>query len=589
MIWRVCFALSFVVLTLSLIYAATAARKYSVGRFLGPFQTIFVGVFAAVFIGLIPPLSEMLGGNAGQIASLLLIDLLDTIQVFTINIGADLILDNIGSAAEGLSGSYAVYMFILFCAAPVLTFGFIISLFQNLVAEIRYLFHFRGEVYAFSELNEKALALAESIRRNHRDALITFAGVDRSADDDSGFLERARELDAVCFRKEIDAIRLERHGNKKQLNLFAIGSDDSESLLQALRLVERYSMRENTSLYVFSTGTEGELLLSGSMDGCLKIRRVNEVRSLVYRFLHDDGYSVFKNALPASPDCRRIKAVIVGLGRYGTEMLKALTWFCQMDGYTVELHAFDKDELAWERFAARCPELVGGGSDGSPYDIHIHAGVDVTTKCYADEIAALKGVTFALVCLGNDRDNITHAVDLRMLFERNGSKPVIKSVVYNTDEIDALSGITNYRGQAYDVDFIGGLESSCSEEVIINSELEKLALARHLKWGTENEFWRYEYNYRSSMASAVHMKARIACGIPGADKREEDLTPAEEKSIALLEHRRWNAYMRAEGYVYSGSPDKASRNDLAKMHHDLIPFDQLTEEDKHKDIRVGTQ
>lgn len=588
MIWKICFAASLVMLILSLLYAATAARKYRISRLPRPFHIIFAGVFAAVFVGLIPPLSEMLGGNAVQIAGLLLIDLLDTIQVFTINFGADLILDNIGSAAESMSESYTVYMFILFCAAPFLTFGFIISLFQNLAAEIEYLFRFWGDVYAFSELNGKSLALAASVCKNHPHALITFAGVDRSADDDSGFLARAKEMKAVCFRKEIDAIHLERHRKKKQITLFAMGSDDSESLLKALRLVKRYSVRENTSLYVFSAGTEGELLFSGTMDGCLKIRRINEVRSLVYRFLYDDGYSVFKSALPVSSDCRRIRAVIVGLGRYGTEMLKALTWFCQMDGYTFELHAFDKDKLAWERFAARCPELVGDRTDGNPYDIQIHAGVDVTTKRYADEIAALKGVTFALVCLGNDGDNITHAVDLRMLCERNGSKPIIKSVVYNTDEIVALNGITNYRGQAYDVDFIGGLESSFSEEVVINSELEKLALERHLKWGTENEFWRYEYNYRSSMASAVHMKARIACGIPGADKREEDLTPAEEESIALLEHRRWNAYMRAEGYVYSGSPEKASRNDLAKMHHDLIPFDQLTEEDKQIDIRVGS-
>ena len=55
-----------------------------------------------------------------------------------------------------------------------------------------------------------------------------------------------------------------------------------------------------------------------------------------------------------------------------------------------------------------------------------------------------------------------------------------------------------------------------------------------------------------------------------------------------LEHRRWNAYMRSEGYVYSGSPDKASRNDLAKMHHDLVDFSRLTEEEKKKDSRVSS-
>ena len=83
------------------------------------------------------------------------------------------------------------------------------------------------------------------------------------------------------------------------------------------------------------------------------------------------------------------------------------------------------------------------------------------------------------------------------------------------------------------------------------------------------------------MASAIHEKARIFCGIPGAGK--EVLTQQERDAVEPVEHRRWNAYMRSEGYIYSGSPDRSSRNDLAKMHHDLVKFDLLTEEEKRKD------
>ena len=110
-----------------------------------------------------------------------------------------------------------------------------------------------------------------------------------------------------------------------------------------------------------------------------------------------------------------------------------------------------------------------------------------------------------------------------------------------------------------------------------------------MKWGQEEEFWTYEYNYRSSIASAIHMKARIHCGIPGANKKEGELSLEERDIIEVLEHRRWNAYMRAEGYIFSGSNDKSSRNDLAKMHHDLVDFSSLTEEEKRKDSIVGTK
>ena len=182
---------------------------------------------------------------------------------------------------------------------------------------------------------------------------------------------------------------------------------------------------------------------------------------------------------------------------------------------------------------------------------------------------------------------IKTAVKLRMYFERMKIHPVIQAIVYDSEQKKAIEGVRNYRGQAYDISLIGDIESSYTQAVIINSELEEDARARHLKWGEEEEFWTYEYNYRSSEASAIHMRARILCGVPGADKKEADLTDRERSVIEVLEHRRWNVYMRSEGYVFSGSNDPASRNDLAKMHHDLVNFDDLSEEEKRKDGTVG--
>ena len=67
----------------------------------------------------------------------------------------------------------------------------------------------------------------------------------------------------------------------------------------------------------------------------------------------------------------------------------------------------------------------------------------------------------------------------------------------------------------------------------------------------------------------------------------EELTEEERDLLERLEHRRWSAYMRSEGYVYSGSTDASSRDDLAKMHNNLAPFDDLSEEDKRKDSVVA--
>lgn len=239
----------------------------------------------------------------------------------------------------------------------------------------------------------------------------------------------------------------------------------------------------------------------------------------------------------------QVKSARLGMGNNGTEMVKALTWYGQMDGYRLEINAFDKDELAEEKFVALAPELMSSDYNGvyvegeAQYQITIHPDVDVRTITFADKISKITNASYVFVALGNDDMNINTAVNLRMYFERIKIHPVIQAVVYNSQQRKALEGIANYRGQAYDIEFVGDIESSYTEDVIIDSELEYDALKRHLKWGKEEEFWTYEYNYRSSMASAIHMKARVKCGIPGADKKEEELSDEERNVIEVLEHR----------------------------------------------------
>ena len=595
MIWNICFFVSVITLFFSVLHAIVTTKRYKCDRIFTPFYVIFAGVFLSIFIGLVPMFASMLANESYFILKLIVFDTLQTIQVFTINVGADLILDNINSITTSISETYSSYMAIMFFVAPVLTFGFLVSLFKNTIEKMVYKIHYFGDVYVFSEMNEKSLILAESIKSKHKTSLIVFTNVDREEGNIlSEHIETAKMMKAILFKKNIVTVDFMKHSKKSQITFFTIGEKENVNLIHSLKLVEKYNHRKNTSLYVFSSNTEGELLLSNVSKGEIMVRRVNEARALIYGFLYDEGIRIFSSAVSTHADKKSIHAVVVGLGKYGTEMLKALTWFLQMDGYSVEIDVFDSDELAEQKFTALCPEIMdkkynGVQIDGeSEYTINIHAGMDIRTKDFADTISSLSEITFVFVCLGDDEDNINQAANIRMLCERAGHNPIIKTVVYNTEEKDALIGITNYRCQSYGIEPIGDLNSSYSEKILLGSELEKLALERHLKWGKEEEFWQYEYNYRSSMASAIHMKARIDCGFLAAGKKENELTPMERDSLEILEHKRWNAYMRSEGYVYSGSHEKSSRNDLAKMHHDLVDFESLTEEEKRKDGSVGS-
>lgn len=502
------------------------------------------------------------------------------------------------TASMDISGgmAYSCLAAVLYVLAPVLTFGFILSFFKDLTAYRDLYMSIGSDLYVFSELNEQSLALASSAKKENRKNRIVFTDVFESEDEKSYELrEKARELKAVCFKKDITAINWAPGSGKRRVCLFAIGNHSEENLEQSVYLVNRYGGRKNFNLYVFSSSIESEMLFSSVSGEGMHVRRVNPARVRIDHLLYETGSEIFKNARPGENGEKIIRAVILGMGEHGTEMLKGLTWMGQMDGFHVDIHAFDKDPLALEKFTAQCPELMAPQRNGTRepgeahYNITIHSGVDAETVQFREQFRELGPVTFVFVSMGGDSVNIRSAVLMRQLSERKGDHPAIQAIVYTSGKKKYLETVTDYRGHSYDIRFVGDLESTYSLETMVDSALYKEALQRHLKWGSERDFWAYEFNFHSSVAAAIHLRMRSAVGIPWADKPEEQLTLEERDELEVLEHQRWNAYMRSEGYCYSGSPDKATRNDLAKLHHDLIPFERLTEEEKRKDSRVGTK
>ena len=590
--WMISFFVAVVILILGGLAAFCQAKCRSRKKGgITAFHVILCSVFLSGFAILYPIYSDMFQGDVFQSEKAVLLTLHHTIRLFILDCEFDIIMEHVTADAGWVYTAYSVCAAILYVLAPLLTFGMVLSFFKNLSAWRRYLFGFFRDVYVFSELNEKSLALAKSIHGRDPKRLFVFTNVfEEDEERNSELAEQVRNMGAICFKKDISAVKFWLHSKKRNLYFFAIGECESENLEQALKLIELYGQIPNTHLFVFSTRVDGELLLTSVDKGKMKVRRVNHVRALINRILYEDGDKIFANAISDEEEKKHISAVVVGMGLYGSSMVRALSWFCQMDGYDLTIDVFDRDSEAYDKLYVQCPELISEQYNGvtvpgeACYKIRIHGGMDVDSRVFAEEIGKLNKATYVLISLGADEDNIRAAAYLRMLFERNGAKPVIQAIVYNSDKSKAMNHITNYRGQPYTIDFIGDTETSYSEEVILYSELENKALERHLKWGVEDDFWKYEYNYSSSVASAIHIKAREVCGMVGAGKKEDELTEEERLAVEQLEHRRWNAYMRSEGYIYSGSPDSASRNDLGKMHNDLIEFELLSEEEKRKDF-----
>ncbi len=238
-------------------------------------------------------------------------------------------------------------------------------------------------------------------------------------------------------------------------------------------------------------------------------------------------------------------------------------------------------------FTAACPEIMLLNNNTEPgeaqYSLKFFNDTDVNTHKFNSVVSSLKNTSIVYVSLGNDELNIETAIKVRILFERIGIYPIIRAVVHSELKNKLLTdkGLVNYKKQNYDIETIGSLKHQFSYNSIVNEELEFIALKHHLSWADTPEkienatrdFNEIEYFRNSSIASAIHDMYR----------RHEKLN---NDTATLYEHIRWNAYMRTEGYVYSGSTDASSRNDRAKMHNDLVKQKVLSDEEINKDKRM---
>ena len=624
MSWRICLILS-VIFVLAGITGALMSRTGKAFRAFKPLYILFAAVFAACASIFYPIYLESFAGEFLGWAKAFLISLHSAIRLFIV----DGEFDNVRNALSPEKGKlYIAYTFVaasLFVAAPVLTFSFVFSFLRRAGYYRRYLLGTKKDQYVFSELNEKSLALAEDLAGKDQDKLIIFTDVYQIDNEESfDLIARAEAIRAVCFRKDILEIDFTRHHKDgKKLYFFIMGGSRSENSTQALQLIKHYREMDCSRLFYFSDDENSDLLFSSVEKGKMKVKRVNMARVLIDRTLYESGEKLFTCAGEKEDGVRRILAVVVGLGRHGSSMLRALSWFCQMDGYELEIDAFDADKQAEDRLRLMCPDLLSNQYNGKKvpgeavYTILVHSGVNVETGQFADEIARLKEADYVIVALGDDERNLRTAVNLRTLFARMEAHPRIQTIVYNSDEKESLQKVRNFEASSYDIEFFGDLRSTYCEDVIINSELEEKALALHCSWfgdqkrqqlreeilaetkglpeaqiqkmveeRVERTFWDYEYNYRSSIAAAIHSSVCKKLGIHHQNLPNEQRSKQDQKRGAALEHVRWNAYMRSEGYVYSGNVGMKKADHMAKVHHNLVPGDALSQEDILKDLNI---
>lgn len=536
----------------------------------------------------------------GNDVKAILLSIFQSLRLFVLD-GDPELIDVAMQGAPEMGYAYTVRMYIHLIIAPLFTASMVLSFFKNACATIRYHLGAFRDIYLMSELNERSVALAEDILLQKRfRPQILFADVfEKEEEENFELVSRARRMGALCFRRDVTDISLKLCPWIKR-KIYLIGSDEDENVQQALHIISscrkkwRYN-RSKTEFYVFTGTVESEALLNTVDNGKMKVRRIRRARNLALKLLQHDDYALFTGAKETA-EGKLINAVIVGLGEYGTELLKALCWCGQLEGYTLQIHAFDGDADAKKKLRAVCPALMDYNRKriaGEPYyNICVHSGVDVNSEVFLSELSAIPDITASYVMLGNDELNVKTAMRMRMQYGRDhiaASReiPPIYAVVYSSIKSKILAregGFKSTKGEDYGIKIVGSMRERYSLALIEQTKLEEQGMRLHKRWcgvhatpeeiaEAERTYEKYEYNRRSSISQAVHRLVRERLGIVPIEGDAE-----RNRLIEQLEHKRWNAYMRAEGYIYMPKKD-----DIAKTHCDLISATRLNESQIEKD------
>ena len=343
---------------------------------------------------------------------------------------------------------------------------------------------------------------------------------------------------------------------------------------------------------------------------CLDInfKTINEYRNLVYHLI--SGYAPLKRSGMAGGstyplywgrptwtdgeghleyDLRTLKIAVLGGGRIGKEFIKAAYWCGQMMGR--EEHEKGPDGKYTYSYYNTKLKIVVLGEKAKSFTRHelefdMPEAFDEAYKDYCDFVFedAVFGtaefekdftefcsdVDYVLVAFGDDELNFRAASWVKTELDRihmfAGREIPINMVIENSELCEAINkkssdgkkdgerkcilnafGAVSYR---YDIKNVKVPRAMRLAYIVNTAHGEKL---------DEKQFYMDEYNSGSSMASALHLPYKlVGMGKLYAKKYFSDESckqiddsgydDALKTEVYWIEHRRWCAYMRSEGY-----------------------------------------
>jgi len=313
---------------------------------------------------------------------------------------------------------YTSFGIVLLVVAPILTFTGLASFLKVLLMNYYVWFSFGKNHYIFSELNLQSLYLAHDIVENDSKASIVFMSFNKEEDSEMEYVKsHIRSFRPVFLPNhiiEIDHL-LKKRG--KSAKFFIIGDDHLENAAAAISMMSSHGKKGKREIYV-RLKMNDHLLDDIPQCENTEIFRIEHIYSTVIKDLEAIGVRLFDSASENKKGEKVISALVVGLGEYGTEMVKNLSWLTQAEGYRTVIHAVDMDPAAEDRFCHLCPGLFGEDTADRHCEVVIHSDVAVGTASFDRLIEEIGDVGLVFVALGDDNANVNASYGLRALLQK---------------------------------------------------------------------------------------------------------------------------------------------------------------------------
>ncbi len=503
---------------------------------------------------------------------------------------------------------YIALNYVSFVLAPILASSLLLSFIGDTGEKIRFGFKFSKKCYVFSEINENSIALAKGIKKKKGSKTLVFCLAKKA---DKELITKARELGGITFYKECQDIKIRRRF--REYEFLAISENEDKNIQLAEAIITKNAKVKKTKVIInafVESGTnvkflESVLKTKKDINSNLELRCIDEIAFFC-------NHLIYTHPLYNTKGSKNISVAIIGCGRTGMRMLKTVYWAGQIDGYKLKIRVYDKNaENIQGEFYKDCPGL----KDNKTIEF---IKADVDSISFKEQLLKKKNsldATYIVAALGSDQLNLIAAEEIYKIYRRardfkNDQMPEIFARVRSQVKSNPFFDNAEFLSERC-VHLFGTTDSIFSDETLFNTELENLAFAVDLAYSGilktnkgdeayDNEYKKFvtsEYDRRSSMATALHIPAKLCMCKEIPVTAENNLTDENIKiykkclknnkdlkeRLARNEHDRWNAFMLSEGYQSADIKEMfrfaditgKNRDDESMLHSCITDWDNL--------------